>query len=460
MGITKAALAAAKRAREMAKKKGVGVPATATPGRMSNQIMQQGGYTVDPVTGDIPTTGLMMGKYENEALFPSGPFAGQPRTSVIPESEFKRSDVADFYGRHADMLTKPKTADNPEQLYAGGWRSGDNGNVYLDISRRFEPEQLRHATKYGEKTGQLAGYNVGTGQEFPVGNWQEFIESPEFVDRLTQMSKRGKDYLKQHPTDEWWDMHGTALEDVYGSENLDKMAGFIASTAPNTPPDKNLRDASEYMRRLIAGEPIIQPDYRIPETARTRTPGVKIGMEAGRVANLEKSAAGDIDRLQSDKVRSEAQALMGDPDAVVLDRWWARLAEDPKSGVYTGTQEGKFPVATKTNNPYAALEDVIRRRAGELGETPRNFSADVWTGVRETVKDTDDLFGQPFKGSSVPGESKGYADIFMDEAKKKAQHLGLSLSEFLDRLRKGRAELLGVGAAPLPMFMGTEREDY
>ena len=39
-------------------------------------------------------------------------------------------------------------------------------------------------------------------------------------------------------------------------------------------------------------------------------------------------------------MREEALALTGDPNAVVLDRWWARLGEKIKDGIFTASREG------------------------------------------------------------------------------------------------------------------------
>jgi len=433
-----------KNAEFMSVKKPLGSHPNASPGRVVNKTKANQGYTVDPDTGDIPESGFMMGQYANE----------DPRNMVLGGAP-TRKNVSDFY----ELNDKALRGDN---AHMGTWWDGDN--TYLDVSKRFENE--RAATKFGERTGQLNGWDLNKQEETPVGNWMDFINSDEYKGRLSEMSQKGKDYLSQHPTDEWWDIHGTALEDVYGKENLPQVAGFIASTAPNANPTQNMRTMSEYMRRYVKGEDTIQPDWRVPDTAVNRTPGVRIGMEAGRVANLNKSARGDYDQLRADKVNAEGRALMGDDDAMVFDRWHARGAEKPIAGVYTDSKDGFFPGATKTvnpylgtKNPYESLEDVFRKEAGLLGETPRNFSADVWTGIREEVKNTGKLFGEDFDPAAVYGESKAYADVFTDLIKEKAKHLGISISEMKKRLKAGDTELLstiGVPASMLEPWMNEE----
>lgn len=405
---------------------------TTTAGRIRNQTLKEGGYTANIATGEVPTEGLLVGKFKNT----------DPRNKVLT-GNISKPDIEDF------VKTNEKSLARLDE-YLGTWRDPESGLTYMDVSKRFEPDEIRKATKFGERTGQLAGFDIGKFKAFPVGNWSEFIRTPEFASRMTEMRKVGQEYLKAHPTAEWWDIHGTLFEEVYGSDNLEALAGFIASTAPNTNPTQNLRMASEYMRRQLIGEDIIQPDWRVPAGTQTRTEGVQIGMEAGRHNNLRAASEGRLGDLQQDKVREEALALMGDPNAAVFDRWWARIAEKPEDGVFTATQEGAFEANKKTYSQYQDLKGVVTDAAAAEGRNVRDYSADVWTGIRETVKETDQLFGMKFKGSALTGESKGYADLFDDLIKSKAKFVGISEAKFKARLARGDAELLTlVLAAPI-----------
>lgn len=391
-----------------------------------------GGYSVHLPTGQQPTEGLMVGKYRND----------DPRNLVVPKEEFTPESVR----AHAATNAKALAA---EDAYLGSWFDQPNNKVYLDVSRRFAPDQIRQATKFGEGTDQLALYDVGAKDTRPIGNWRNFVAGPEFAERMGEMADVGRAYLNKQPTKEWWDMHNTAFERVYGNQNLPQAAGFMASTAPVTAPRENVQMASEYMRRYLKGEPIIQPEFRIPDTAMKRV-GMQMPMETGRTPNLEKSARGAIDELQRSKVRNEAQALLGDPNAVVLDRHWARLPEDPKRGIYTGTEEGVIDAKPRKtgDNDYDFMADQVRTAARERGRTPRDYSADVWTGIRETIKNTDQLFGVPHKGSAITGESKSYADHLEDLIVDKAKHLSkiegktVTPKELEARLSRGDADLL------------------
>ena len=413
--------------------------ATTTPGRIVNQTNKNQGYTVNLATGEVPNSGLMMGKYAND----------DPRNFVL--DEFRRSDAEEFAKKNKNAL---KRTDQ----YLGTWLNkapeGDD-KYYLDVSKRFPDDKIRNATKFGEKTGQKAGFNVTTGEEFPVGKWEEFIETPEFYSRMDKMYKKGGEYMSQFPAKQWWDMHGdSSFNRVYGEKNLPQVAGYMGSTAPNAAPTENTRTMSEYMRRFIKGERTIQPNWRVPEGTVSRNAGKKIGMEKGRRKNLVLSSQGRYEELGGNKVRSEAKALMGDPDAMVFDRHQVRLSEKPSEGVYAGTTEGVMPSERKKTPSalYDKLGDSFKKAAAKTGDNARDYSARVWVGIRETIKDNWELFGETYQKGSIQGPSKSYADIFDDLISEKAKKLGITVLEMEERLRKGDAELLSaILAAPAGM---------
>ena len=409
------------------------------------EATERGGYSVNLPTGSLPSEGLMMGKYSNI----------DPRNVVLgPDQPISESVIQGFVQKNLPSLQR-------EENYLGTWKDPEAGKTYMDVSRRFLPTEVRQATKFGERTGQLAGYNVGKGESFPVGNWENFVNSPEFFDRMREMEKVGRDYLNKYASKEWWDIDGSSFERVYGPNSLTQLAGFIASTAPMSKPRENLQTMSEYMRRLIKQEPIVQPDWRVPAGQMTRKEGTQIGNETGRAANLRKSEKGQLNDLLQDKVREESMALMGDQSAVVLDRHWARLAEDPIRGIFTAAQEGII----EPGKAYQILKSSVTKTAQEAGRSPRDFSADVWTGIRETIKNKSELFGQKYKGSAIGGESKSYADQFDDLIADKAKFLGITVKEMEDRLKRGDATLLSVmlftpiGAAAYSEYQNKQRAE-
>lgn len=400
---------------------------TTTPGRIVNQTKKNQGYSVNLPTGTVPNDGLMMGMYKNT----------DPR-NLVKEGMISQSDVKAQATKNAAQYGKP-------DVFFGTWFNQPENKTYLDVVKRFDPKDLRKAVKFGEKTGQLAGFNLGSFEEFPVGNWNKFVNSPEYAQRLTELNKAGQDYLSQHPTLNWWDLHGTPLEEIYGKENLTNMAGYLAATSPVSDVPRNARIASEYMRRQLAKEPIIQPNFRMPETSVFETPGNMMPMETGRKQNLIAASEGRIDDLRKEKVRSMGKALLGDPNAIVLDRHWANLSEKPSENIFTGIEKGVFP----SGKQYSDLEKIIAAQAQKEGLTPRDFSANVWTGYRDMAQKNKSVFGQKTAGAGIQGESKSIADTYMDQLMTKAQKLGISKEEIIKRIRAGDMSLLSLLAMPI-----------
>ena len=415
--------------------------------KIVKETKKDGGYSLNLPSGQTPSGGLMMGKYANN----------DPRNTVIDglKGGFNRRAVEQFVEKNKKALDSP-------DAFLGTWIDPDTGTVYLDVSNNFPSDKLRKATKAGERSGQLAGWDVGQSKEFPVGNWRDFVDSPAFDERVVEMGKVGNNYLKDHPTAEWWDMPGTSFERVYGSENLPQVAGFTASTAPVRSPKDNLEDMSEYMRRHLAGEPTIQPDWRVPDSPEyARKAGGMVPFEQAFKNNLNVAKTGDYNALGGDKVRNEAQAMMGDATAVVLDRHWARISESPAKGIFAAVDEGKIGSSTKGGvSDYQHLKNAVTRVAEAQGRSPRDYSADVWTGIRETIKTKSDLFGQPYKGSAILGDSKSYADVLDDLIKAKASRMKISVGEMERKLRNGDANLMSaILATPIGYLVYQASQD-
>jgi hypothetical protein len=398
---------------------------TSTPGRIVNKTKSGGGYSVNLQTGDVPQEGLMMGMYKNT----------DPRNVVIEGKPITKADV------EQSVNINEKALDNPEN-YLGTW--ADDGTTYFDVSKRFDPKDRRKATKFGERTNQIAGYDLGTNQEFPVGQWSEFIRSPEYAERIGILNERGVNYLKNNPNKNWWNLKGTELEEIYGKENIDQIAGYLAATSPLSDVKKNVNLASEYLRRLKAGEEIIQPNFRIPEGSTSIQPGKKMPLETGYAKNLEKATRGDLDAMQSKKVRGMAKALRDDPDAMVFDRHWANLSEKPSAGIFTDTEKGIFP----PNKQYDELEEVMREQAKLYNTTPANLTANVWTGYRDMAQKQGKVFGEKTAGAGILGSSKAIADVFSDRITEKAKQIGIARKDLIEKLKKGDISLLAVMGVP------------
>jgi len=125
------------------------------------QTTENGGHSIN-LAGATPTSGLMVGRFANE----------DPRTAVI-EGPLTSAHVNDFVKKNLDVLKEP-------EHYLGTWRNPDNGKTYIDVSRRFEPNQLDDAMTFGRGTGQLSGYDVGAGKTFDITP----AKPPTFVERM------------------------------------------------------------------------------------------------------------------------------------------------------------------------------------------------------------------------------------------------------------------------------------
>ena len=96
------------------------------------------------------------------------------------------------------------------------------------------------------------------------------------------------------------------------------------------------------------------------------------------------------------------------------------------------------------------MKSAISRAAVRKGLKPKDFSANVWTGIREYVKKNHELYGQKYKGSAIRGGSQGYADHFTQLIKEKAEFLGITVERMEKALRNGDQTLLSfVLASPL-----------
>ena len=419
------------------------VPMPARPANVVKTVKRAGGITINPFTGEMPDSGVMVGRYANM----------DARTVEIPATKFNQRVVSKFYLDNQKELAKPGR-------YVGIWNDPSSGNVYLDISQRFtggKPDEAvnpalarRQAVKFGEAQapnlqepgkGQKAAYDVGAGEEVPIGNVYQFVQTPEFQQRMDEMLAVGSDVMERAGSKPWWSLRGGAMERVYGAEQLPTVAGYVASTSPSTDPVENVRRASEYMRRDIKGEPVIQPEYRRPATAMT-TPGKMLGMEAGLKPNLERVAARRPEQVRKDKVNDMFHALMG-KDVGVYDRHWAKLVEDPARGIYAekapNIVEGAMDGSPEL---YAWIDNAVRTGAERNGMPVSEYSARIWEGIRETIRSKGELYGTKYRAEAVPEYSGGIDEIFSQLVKAKAKHLKLSVADMEQRLRSGDAELL------------------
>jgi hypothetical protein len=271
--------------------------------------------------------------------------------------------------------------------------------------------------------------------------------------RTSLMEEIGRQYIEKHGAGDWYRLYGTDIEKAYNPDGtrpgaIEKFAGYLAASSPTTNLSDNLRAASEYMRRDIAGEPILQPDFASSPYAQTAVSkkfrGKAVPMERGYAPNLQRVSRGEP--ISGTKVGPMMRAMLGHPDSAALDTHWAKIAEDPKSGIYTGPTFGVVPDPAK---------DVIHGRLADLAEArgldKNNYAARAWTGIRQMLSKTGTLFGTKY-GKRSAGEHYGFADYFAQYMPQKAAHLGISVEEMMARLGRGEANLLSAVLATSPVL--------
>jgi hypothetical protein len=484
--------------------------------RLKNLMKEHGGFSVNPTTGEIPTTGTMVALYPN----------ADKRVSVLPKGKFSEKAVTEYTEKMQPQL-------KGKDRYLGGWES--EGKTYLDVparvvrepkvkldkagnpipepvavrARRIERQERAAIVRGGGKTrthpdpavrragaqegvytldapdieGAVKEFTKRTGaapteaelkditadlwrrKDRAVGDWRGYIDSPTFERRAIEQADAGLRYLQDKgvTNPEWWKLKGTTWERLYADrpdgtmsdDRMKQVAGALAATAPNAGTTENVRQATEYLRRILKNEPVVQPSWRAEPGVNVThlSEGSMMPMEVNRAKNLELAAAGRGEEMQADKVREEFKALMGDPDAEVLDTHFAKIAEVPESGVYVNTAPGKI-----AGKEYTVMADRLRGIAKKLGRDPRDWTAEVWTGIRENVKKYGELYGQKFK--KAEGESYGYDQILDREIEHTAKTLGLEPQEVERRIRAGDmnllAALLSVGGIGAMTFAGEQ----
>lgn len=456
------------------------LPKEAKPKAVFDSIMANGGVSINPVTGQSVVPGeigpAMAGRFPN----------GSGRTVSIEKSKFTPNDVKKFYAANSDVFSKDHEA------FVGGWVSkGDDGieRVYLDVADPYLTKQgtadVRMATKRAEAQmapgavraedgrllprGQEAIFEPLSEKSLEVGNLYEFLQSPEFRSRVDEMAAIGREAMGgENP--EWWNILNGPMARVYGRENIEALAGYIASTSPQNGPVANLKMATELMRRHLKDEPIRQVDWRAPATAmgkvdaegnqvftldkdtkQMRPASEGFAPSAGQkfpnlgtyAPNAEKVRAGAPSTITDDKVNDMFHALIGKLVGV-FDRHWAKIAEKPEAGIYSDEVINRLAGSMKSGKleAYPLVENAVRSAAKAAGVDLSKYSAWVWEGIRDTIRKTGKLYGQEHRASAIPETTTGFNELFEDLLVKKAKHLGVSVGKLEQMLRNGDAELL------------------
>lgn len=100
--------------------------------------------------------------------------------------------------------------------------------------------------------------------------------------------------------------------------------------------------------------------------------------------NLEKAERildEDLSAIKGDKVTNFYRAIMGDTQAVTVDRWMVRIVmDDPRYGTAGGGTKDKATMSS--SKTYYAIAEAITESARLIGINPRELQAITWTYYR------------------------------------------------------------------------------
>lgn len=136
----------------------------------------------------------------------------------------------------------------------------------------------------------------------------------------------------------------------------------VAATAAITSPDAQLSTNLAWTRKAC-------------ETRGDAAVGRYPNAMAARYRPILAGAVPPADGVGGPKVTAFYRAIMGDADAIVLDRWALRAVGHPRD--------------TATPRQYERLAAVYADIAAQVGEHPRDFQAIVWIVLRDEHTDTN-----------------------------------------------------------------------
>lgn len=169
----------------------------------------------------------------------------------------------------------------------------------------------------------------------------------------------------------WYDdVHGE-LKQLFG-EDAPLMANLLAATSSNSTVKSNTTLALKAYGYLKSGKDL-----------DTLKPGE--GFLPAVVMNIKKAVAGE--RLNGRKIDNFAQAIIGNPDAVVADRWMMRAFG--------------FDKDVPTPHQYDIIEHAVQEMAQKQGVSARQMQAAIWFSVKT---DFEKKAGNPRPSSPPYGE--------------------------------------------------------
>ena len=175
-------------------------------------------------------------------------------------------------------------------------------------------------------------------------------------------TKNIEKYLTIGAKDKNWYQECQALfEKHYGAERIKFIAQLFAATSINSSLKSNVRLFRKALHEIDSGLPL--SNY---------LPVMKLQLE--RIRNGES--------IRGRKIKSFANAISGDKDAVVVDIWLLRAFEEDRQ--YRRSLSDRPQSGGATEKQYDIIELYCRELAILKGFEAREVSAMIWAGVRIT----------------------------------------------------------------------------
>lgn len=214
-------------------------------------------------------------------------------------------------------------------MLAGVSKMKDWGSRMLQAG--VPKEQLNHiyraASKLVEKEAAKAGGELNSAK------------------KLLKSFETGQGEMK------WYDDTFKELQTFFGKD-AEMVAGFLTATSINATVKSNISLAMKAYKQWKVGEEF---SGYLPSVID----------ELNRVKSGQPLAGRKLDNFR--------RAILGDPDAVVVDRWMLRAFGDNKRLAATPTQ-------------YDLYENAIKELAKQRGVTPRQMQAAIWFGVKNAAE--------------------------------------------------------------------------
>lgn len=149
----------------------------------------------------------------------------------------------------------------------------------------------------------------------------------------------------------WYDQVHKELKELFG-QDAPMVAQLLAATSSNSTVKSNVTLALKAYMKVKAGEPVTE------------------GFLPAVVKQINRVAAGQP--LEGRKIDNFARALVGDPDAVVVDRWMLRA--------FGFTHDAPTP------HEYDVIETAVKELAKQRKVSPRQMQAAIWFGVKNAAE--------------------------------------------------------------------------